>query len=594
MNARVAMSTSSSTSSLYRILIADRAYTSWSFENVETDRAIELEPDFLPPDFHPATYKLFTKDVLRGLPLQCDIVHSPVRTTSLHAGVLQLSENRTFGRGNKRLLYKCIPDEKYLPAFLIPYEIQLGFSKNMANKFVVFKFTYWTDKHPHGQIVETLGNVDCLEAFYEYQLYCKSLHDSITRLTQDARTALNRAPIETYIAQIREKHDVFEESSPSDVMIFSIDPPHSLDFDDAVSVMPIQQSSSLTKEWKVSIYIANVALWLDELDLWNSLTNRVATIYLPDRRRPMLPTVLSDSLCSLQEREDRFAFICDMVVDATTIRSATFRHGHVRVAKNYRYEEKALLALRDYQTLFEITQRLDANCKDSHDVVAFWMIETNARCAEHFTEHKLGIFRAVVFTPPTTQTNGEDEALTRSLTPECRRTIQMWNNTTGQYVCFNETSHMKHDVLKKSAYVHMTSPIRRLVDLLNQMMFLMRFLDVKLSPSASTFLDTWIRKMDFVNVSMRSIRKVQNDCHLVCRCTNEPELLEGMHRCVVFDRIERGTGYFNYMVYMESLNLLSRVRTTKDLRNYDVVQCKLLVFENEERTKRKIRLSIQD
>jgi hypothetical protein len=138
----------------------------------------------------------------------------------------------------------------------------------------------------------------------------------------------------------------------------------------------------------------------------------------------------------------------------------------------------------------------------------------------------------------------------------------------------------------------MTSPIRRLVDLLNQMLFLREFLGVSLSPAAETFFETWLQKMDHVNVSMRSIRKVQNDCQLVCRCSQDPALLEGTHRCVVFDRIERGSGYYNYMVYMESLSLLSKIRTTQELANYQMVDCKLLVFENEEKTKRKIRLCL--
>lgn len=569
-----------------RILVSDRSYTAWSFENVDTDMPSE-PPLHLPVDFHPASSKLFTKDVFQCHPLTGDIdmVHSPVRTLTTLAGVLQLSDHRTYGRdGKKRLLYKCIPDDKYLPAFLIPYEVRIGFSKSVSNKFVVFRYASWTDKHPHGMLVETLGDVSSLEAFYEYQLYSKSLHDSITRLTQDARSSLNRLPLESYMTQIQQKFDCKTDNQ----FIFSIDPQHSLDFDDALSVQTLAQGG-----WKVSVYIANVVFWLEILDLWNSLTNRVATIYLPDRRRPMLPTVLSDSLCSLQEHEDRFAFVCDMIVSSEGgIVDTSFRHAHVRVAKNYRYEEPSLLTLIDYQTLLTITKRLDANCVDSHDMVAYWMIETNTRCAMHFAKHGLGIFRSVAFQP---QSSTAIPHVT--LSDNCRRTIQLWSsNTSGQYVLMDAAAaadtSLQHDVLKKSVYVHMTSPIRRLVDLLNQMMFLQRFLGISLSASAQTFLDTWNRKMEFVNVSMRSIRKVQNECQLLYRCTQDPTLLEFTHSGVVFDRIQRESGYFNYMVYIESLNLLSRVRSTKDLSNYHAVECKLLVFENEEKTQRKIRLCI--
>ena len=40
----------------------------------------------------------------------------------------------------------------------------------------------------------------------------------------------------------------------------------------------------------VSIYISNSMLWMDMLDLWESFDDRIATIYLPDRKRPMMPT----------------------------------------------------------------------------------------------------------------------------------------------------------------------------------------------------------------------------------------------------------------------------------------------------------------
>ena len=30
-------------------------------------------------------------------------------------------------------------------------------------------------KHPHGELLQVIGDVDRLEHFYEYQLYCKNL-----------------------------------------------------------------------------------------------------------------------------------------------------------------------------------------------------------------------------------------------------------------------------------------------------------------------------------------------------------------------------------------------------------------------------------
>ena len=78
--------------------------------------------------------------------------------------------------------------------------------------------------------------------------------------------------------------------------IFSIDPLKSRDFDDAFDIEKIDDENT-----RISVYISNVSFWMDAMDLWESFSNRISTIYLPDRKRPMLPTVLSDALCSLTQ-----------------------------------------------------------------------------------------------------------------------------------------------------------------------------------------------------------------------------------------------------------------------------------------------------
>lgn len=559
----------------YRIYISDRAYRSWTWRQLDTDAPVVDDSVEVPPGFHPANRKVFTRDVIDADGI---VVQSPVREQATLAGVVQISDDRTFGRKGKRLLYKCIPDDPYLPVFLVPFDVRVGFVKQRCNKYVVFRFDSWHDKHPHGIVVETLGDVSSLEAFYEYQLYCKSLHDSVKRLTEDARKKVQRFPLDTHVRGICARYNC--PSVPDDEFVFSIDPMHSLDFDDAMSIREVDGGG-----WRVSIYIANVVFWLEALDLWNSLTNRVATIYLPDRRRPMLPTVLSDSLCSLQEQEDRFAFVCDFVVDKATgtLQSPLFRHAHVRVAKNFRYEEASLCANADYQSLLALTRRLDATCKDSHDVVSFWMVETNSYCAKHLASRKVGIFRSVASSLSTA------DPTMANLSEDCRRVIHLWsNNTSGQYKVFdNDLAKLQHDILKRPLYVHMTSPIRRLVDLLNQLVFL--GLSLPLSPAAIEFQQTWTGRIDFINSAMRSIRKVQNECDLIYRCTQDPNLLQATHRGVVFDKMERENNVYNYMVYLDSLNLLSRVRSTENVCNFSEVGCKLLLFENEEKTRRKVR-----
>ena len=104
------------------------------------------------------------------------IKESDFRENQFHCGVLILQGNKTFGKAKKgKMFYKCIPYEKELPIFLIPYELRIGFNKNHINKYVMFSFDHWEDKHPIGILKETFGNVDNFSSFCSYQLWCKNL-----------------------------------------------------------------------------------------------------------------------------------------------------------------------------------------------------------------------------------------------------------------------------------------------------------------------------------------------------------------------------------------------------------------------------------
>lgn len=581
------------TSRSYCILIENRDYTSWKIQDPETNELLDINVQDNPwTTFVPSQHQLFSKDVFRihenGSVV---LLHSPVRSTNVIAGVLQLQDNRTYGRtqNKKRLLYKCIPDDKRMPVFLIPYEPKIDFIKIRPNKYVVFRFFHWNDKHPNGLLTESLGDVDQLDAFYEYQLYCKSLHTSIQEMTFQARNAVNKKTTKDFVDQICQ-HFEFNLHDRTKDYIFSIDPKNSLDFDDGFS---IQQDPASQNNYIVSVYIANVYVWLETLGLWNSFSERVATIYLPDRRRPMLPTVLSDALCSLQEGEDRFAFIMDITVDPSgqVVQDCPprFSNAHVRVSKNYRYEEANLLADLAYIQLANLTAKMNRKTHmNSHDVVAFWMVQMNGYCGQFLASKHTGIFRSAVFTDANMRLDVEE---VQSIDEESKRVIRTFNNTTGQYLAFSEDTVLSHELMKIKTYVHITSPIRRIVDLLNHILFCVEFTGLSISSDANRFLGVWMQRLDYVNTSMRSIRKVQTDCELLYRCSNDPLILDGLHEGIVFDRIIKNNGMFSYMVYIQTWKLLSRVSMHHEIENYTRAQFRLFLFEREDKTKRKIRLS---
>jgi hypothetical protein len=65
-----------------------------------------------------------------------------------------------------------------------------------------------------------------------------------------------------------------------------------------------------------------------------------------------------------------------------------------------------------------------------------------------------------------------------------------------------------------------------------------------------------------------------------------------VHEGVLFDKIIKNDGIIQYMVYLENLKLLSRISTNVEMQNYSIVKFKLFLFEDEDKTKKKIRLQM--
>jgi exoribonuclease R len=579
-----------------KIIIENRNYTSWHFVDPYTNIKINIESEIpLLLQLNPIDSKLFSRDIFtyhcdENGKLKIELINQYLKPSLVIAGVLQLENNKTFGRttNKKRLLYKCIPDDKHLPSFLIPYDIKLNFSKVLKNKYVVFKYDNWNDKHPHGILHETIGDIDLLEAFYEYQLYCKSLHISLTDFTNKTRVILNKKTGNEYVEQIL-KNTNFQIEDRREQYIFTIDPLHSSDFDDGFSISHLNNGLV-----KVSVYISNVYFWLETLGLWNSFSRRVSTIYLPDRRRPMLPTILSDTLCSLQKGQLRFALAMDILFDECgglieDDDAIKYKNVLINVSKNYIYEDPIMLEKdKYYKELFDISQKMDENINDSHDLVSHWMIFMNLHTGKLMMNNKIGVFRCANFINP-----NKNSILKEEIDDETLRIVTSWNNVTGQYVLFDENSYLGHDVMNIKSYTQITSPIRRLVDLLNLMILSNKLsLICNLSSDAQLFLNNWLGELVYLNASMRSIRKIQTDCDVLNRCFTNPDIMYNEYSGIIFDKIMKNDGNYSYMVYLKGIKLLSRFSSHNNFDDYSTHNFKIYLFEDEDKTKKKIRLQL--
>ena len=276
------------------LVILKQDYSEWQFDNKELTT------------INPAIERLFHGDIVddKGKVL----TPSRIRSNKNIPCILDF-KGSTYGRSKDKLLYRCIPDDKTIPQFIVPYEQkQVGFDKHKTNKYVLIQFKEWTkgEKHPTGILVNTLGDTDNYDAYTEYQLYCKKLVTSLKEFNKHLSFLKEKNTQTILVDAICENYPGIENRTHLNV--FSIDPAGCTDIDDAIGI--VKHANHTT----ISVYIANVPLILDHFNLWQYITDKCSTIYLPMHKLPMLPSILSDNVCSLLEDELRFALVMDIAI----------------------------------------------------------------------------------------------------------------------------------------------------------------------------------------------------------------------------------------------------------------------------------------
>ena len=591
---------------MYTVKINDRQYNSWEF--VSIDETNETPPE----EFHPLNHKLFHGDQITFKPndVYC-ITLSPLRQSQNIPGILILENNRTYGRteNKKRLLYKCRPYDPQYPDFLIPYNITMGFHKNFQNKYVTFKFDHWNpdDKHPYGILSQVIGDVHNSTSFYEYQLYCYNLHNSITPAIHYCKKKMADQSIESYMEQIETNPAQYGEilkTSRDD--IFTVDPTGCKDRDDAISITrtPLcPENNPKEMKYTITVYIANVWLWAEIFDIWKQLGTRVSTVYLPDMKRSMLPTAIAEDLCSLDENRERFAIAMVFTVHLTET-SVSFKtipevfQCKIKVQHNFDYEEPTLLKNVHYKRLRHVTTELDHTVKDSHDVVAFWMMQMNTQMASLMRAHHFGIYRTVQstdYTPDDSVSQLTQTTIEHDLSSTVKTFMRVWEQKMhGEYVVYSTTDEMQdftHEMMSVPEYVHATSPIRRLVDFLNQILWIQKVVKpLNMRQEPQLFVQEQLSKIDELNKIMKTIRKVQSNCEILDKVTREPEWTN----CVLSAIVLNKAGDNKYSVYIEKLQWMAFVYSNNEepFLMYSMIKCRIYVFEREDQMRKKIRVQL--
>ena len=395
------------------------------------------------------------------------------------------------------------------------------------------------------------------------------------------KTKLNKLTSNEVIYKIL--YDKYNIENRESCDVFTIDPKETTDYDDAFGFKRINNNESV-----VSIYISNVPLILSALELWDNLSQRVSTIYLPNKKIPMLPNILSDNICSLVENEKRFVLALDIHInDENTLKEINYKVCSIIVNKNYAYEDRKMLNKNTYKKILDTSKKLNAerNYKcdiiDSHDVVEFYMIFMNNETGMILKNNCMGIFRNVILNTST---------IPEGLNDDLTYLLNIISNVKGSYELYDiqEGHQLIGDGL--TAYSQITSPIRRIVDLIN-MIYLQTCLNlITFDNLALEFIKKWIENITVINNDMKKIKKIQNDCHLVSNCIFENNTnINNTYEGYIIEIINKNSKYKN-KVYIPSLKLISSVETDDKKILYKQCKFTLHMFTSEDTLKRKIRL----
>ena len=109
------------------------------------------------------------------------------------------------------------------------------------------------------------------------------------------------------------------------------------------------------------------------------------------------------------------------------------------------------------------------------------------------------------------------------------------------------------------------------------------------------YFNEWtnVESLEYINRTMRSIRKVQNDCSLLNICMNDKQILNKIYDGFIFDKLERNDKLYQYMVYIPELKMSNRFTCRYDRDNLTFQKFKIFVFIDQIRLKQKIRVEIQ-
>lgn len=357
-------------------------------------------------------------------------------------GTLEFTNKSKYGLTSRGMpIYLFTPYNKSYPNFIV------GCSEKDTNKnrIGLIKFSEWdkTSTFPRGQLQNIIGITGDYEAEKDALVWQSSPY---------------RFPKGPYTVTENTTDDIKNRENRKHIsgFTFNIDPLGCKDIDDVLTIDRIGDNN-----WRIIITISDVAHFVkdgDVIDIFASLICQTLYDKTGDVLRPMLPKEYSEDACSLRTNKISYGISLECEWDGNSIINTEWYESYFKTDMSYTYEDFQIVNSQYKEVLYKFSNYLgNEDVNDSHKWIENCMIYYNNEAGKLLKMNNIGILRCH------SSPDIDKLKLYENNIPD----IKYLAFSSAKY-CLAEENNTMHYGLNSNNYTHITSPIRRYADLVNQ------------------------------------------------------------------------------------------------------------------------------